>query len=55
MFRNDRSGHAGSDRTSLYDDITGKIIAELKVDRFPWVHHREIVLADHQIGGFNLP
>ncbi len=37
MFRNNRSGRAGFDRTSLYDDITGKIIAELKAGRFPWV------------------
>lgn len=28
---------AGADRTSLYDDITNKIIAELEVGRFPWV------------------
>ena len=31
MFRNDRNGRAGSDRASLYDDITSKIIAELEV------------------------
>ena len=37
MFRNDRNGRAGSDRASLYDDITGKIIAELEAGRFPWV------------------
>ncbi|MDR7260454.1 antirestriction protein ArdC [Sphingomonas sp. BE270] len=37
MFRNDRNGRAGSDRASLYDDITSKIIAELEADRFPWV------------------
>ncbi|MER8652237.1 zincin-like metallopeptidase domain-containing protein [Mesorhizobium sp. M0586] len=28
---------AGADRTSLYDDITNKIIAELEAGRFPWV------------------
>lgn len=37
MLRNDRSARAGSDRTSLYDDITSKIIAELEAGRFPWV------------------
>ena len=37
MFRNDRSGRTDSDRTSLYDDITGKIIAELEAGCFPWV------------------
>jgi antirestriction protein ArdC len=37
MFRNDRNARAGSDRASLYDDITGKIIAELEAGRFPWV------------------
>ena len=37
MFRNDRNGRAGSDRASLYDDITSKIIAELEAGRFPWV------------------
>ena len=29
-----RPGHA---RTSLYDEITGKIIAELEAGRVPWV------------------
>ncbi|KLK91895.1 antirepressor [Microvirga vignae] len=28
---------AGQDRTSLYDEITGKIIAELEAGRVPWV------------------
>lgn len=37
MFRNDRNGRADSDRASLYDDITSKIIAELEAGRFPWV------------------
>src|SRR5438552_6837214 len=36
------SGHtarvrAGNDRTSLYTEITDKIIAELEAGRFPWV------------------
>ena len=26
----------GHDRASLYDDITGKIIAELEAGRVPW-------------------
>ncbi|WP_421928668.1 ArdC family protein [Neoaquamicrobium sediminum] len=37
MARHDRSARAGSDRTSLYDDITDKIIAELEAGRVPWV------------------
>ena len=37
MFRKDASARPGSDRASLYDDITGKIIAELEAGRFPWV------------------
>lgn len=28
---------AGQDRSSLYDEITNKIIAELEVGRVPWV------------------
>ena len=37
MARFDRSARAGLDRTSLYDDITNKIIAELEEGRVPWV------------------
>jgi antirestriction protein ArdC len=37
MSRHDRNAHSGVDRTSLYDDITNKIIAELKAGRVPWV------------------
>ncbi len=37
MSRQDRSARAGSDRASLYDDITNKIIGELEAGRFPWV------------------
>jgi len=29
--------HAVADRPNLYDEITGKIIAELEAGRFPWV------------------
>jgi antirestriction protein ArdC len=29
--------HAAADRSNLYDEITGKIIAELEAGRFPWV------------------
>ncbi len=29
--------HALADRSNLYDEITGKIIAELEAGRFPWV------------------
>ena len=38
MFRKDASAPR-SDRASLYDDITSKIIAELEAGRFPWVQH----------------
>jgi antirestriction protein ArdC len=37
MARHDRNPRSGADRTNLYDDITGKIIAELEAGRFPWV------------------
>ncbi|MCW8060826.1 ArdC family protein [Agrobacterium tumefaciens] len=37
MATQDRSARTGSDRTSLYDDITNKIIAELEQGRVPWV------------------
>ena len=37
MSRHDRTPRSGSDRTSLYDEITSKIIAELEAGRFPWV------------------
>ncbi len=37
MSRYDRSARSGSGRTGLYDEITGKIIAELEAGRLPWV------------------
>jgi antirestriction protein ArdC len=37
MFRKTATARAGQDRTSLYDEITGKIIAELEAGRLPWV------------------
>ncbi len=37
MFRNTATAGAGSDRASLYDEITSKIIAELEAGRVPWV------------------
>ena len=37
MTRHDRSARAGSARTSLYDEITDKIVAELEGGRVPWV------------------
>ncbi|BCH27829.1 antirepressor [Mesorhizobium sp. L-8-3] len=37
MSRHHRHARAGADRTSLYDEITGKIIADLEAGRFPWV------------------
>lgn len=37
MSRHDRNARSGADRTSLYDDITNKIIAELEAGRIPWV------------------
>lgn len=37
MSRPHRHARAGTDRASLYDEITGKIIAELEAGRVPWV------------------
>ncbi|KAB2722438.1 DUF1738 domain-containing protein [Brucella intermedia] len=37
MSRHDRAPRPAKDRTNLYDDITGKIIADLEAGRFPWV------------------
>jgi antirestriction protein ArdC len=37
MFRNTATARAGSDRASLYAEITSKIIAELEAGRVPWV------------------
>lgn len=37
MSTQDRSARPGSDRASVYDDITNKIIGELEAGRFPWV------------------
>mgnify|MGYP001319190953 CR=1 FL=1 len=37
MSRHQRIARSSADRTSLYDDITNKIIAELEAGRVPWV------------------
>ena len=37
MSRKSPTARAGQDRMSLYDEITGKIIAELDAGRLPWV------------------
>jgi len=37
MSRKTTPARAGSDRASLYDEITGKIIAELEAGRLPWI------------------
>jgi antirestriction protein ArdC len=37
MSRNAARVRSGSDRTSLYEEITNKIIAELEAGRVPWV------------------
>lgn len=37
MSRKTASARAGQDRASLYDEITGKIVAELEAGRVPWV------------------
>ncbi|MGY2937511.1 antirestriction protein ArdC [Bradyrhizobium sp. GM6.1] len=37
MSRQYSRARTGEDRTSLYDDITNKIIAELEAGRVPWV------------------
>ncbi|MBL7372416.1 DUF1738 domain-containing protein, partial [Escherichia coli] len=42
MSRKAAPARAGQDRTSLYDEITGKIIGELEAGRVPWVQPWEI-------------
>lgn len=37
MSRHDRTHRSGTDRANLYDEITGKIIAEIEEGRLPWV------------------
>jgi antirestriction protein ArdC len=37
MSRHTARARSGSDRTSLYDEITTKIIGELEAGRVPWV------------------
>lgn len=37
MSRKTAYARSGQDRTSLYDEVTGKIIAELEAGRIPWV------------------
>lgn len=37
MSRKTATARTGQDRTSLYDEITGKIISELEAGRIPWV------------------
>jgi antirestriction protein ArdC len=37
MSRHDRSAPSGQDRTSLYAEITDKIITELEAGRAPWI------------------
>ena len=37
MSRHAMHARSGSDRTNLYDEITGKILAELEAGRLPWV------------------
>ena len=37
MSRHTARARSGSDRTSLYDEITTKIITELEAGRVPWV------------------
>lgn len=37
MSRQNRNAGARRDRTNLYSEITGKIIAELEAGRVPWV------------------
>jgi antirestriction protein ArdC len=37
MSRHSLRARTGEDRTSLYDEITNKIIAELEAGRVPWV------------------
>ena len=43
MSRHDRTTRTGSNRANLYDEITGKIIAELEAGRFPWVQPLSLI------------
>ena len=45
MSRTTACARPGSDRSSLYDDITKKIIAELEAGRVPWVQPWETAAA----------
>ena len=36
MSKHSERARAGESRASLYDEITGKIIAELEAGRVPW-------------------
>lgn len=50
MSRHDRSARPASDRANLYDEITGKIIAELEEGRLPWVQPWGKVAAQAPLG-----
>ena len=43
-------GRSASDRASLYEDITNKIIAELDAGRLPWVRPWGAAERDYEIG-----
>jgi antirestriction protein ArdC len=45
MSRSAARAHAGRDRTSLYQEITDKIIAQLEAGRVPWVQPWETAAA----------
>jgi antirestriction protein ArdC len=45
MSRSTARARAGQDRTSLYQEITDKIITELEAGRVPWVQPWETAAA----------
>src|SRR5690348_8962273 len=50
MPRHAARARSGSDRASLYDDITNKIIAELEAGRVPWVQPWSTAAAKAPLG-----
>jgi antirestriction protein ArdC len=51
MARQDRAPRQGGARSSIYDDITTRIIAELEAGRLPWVQPWGTASAKARRGG----
>ena len=50
MSKHTTRARSGSDRTSLYDEITTKIIGELEAGRVPWVQPWGTLAAQAALG-----